>query len=167
MNLYQIDENIKQIMELGESEELSQEELFEALGTLETMTKDKIDNIASYIKNLNAEAKALKEEEKNLSERRKAKEKKVDSLTKYIKEYLTLKGIKEMETTRNVVSIAKTPGKTTISDFESFIDWAKTNSKELLNVEYKPNLTKIKEGLKNKDIIPFVKIESGTRLSIK
>lgn len=167
MNLYKIEESINQILQLGESEEMSEVEVLQALGTLEQMTKDKVDNIASYIKNLNAEAKALKEEEENLNKRRKSKEKQVESLKGYIKDYLTLKDIKKLETTRNIVSLAKTPQKAVITDTEGFIEWAGINYKSLIKTEYKINLTQIKEVIKNGGEVPFVTLESGVRLNLK
>ena len=167
MNLYEIEESILQAMELFEAGDLTEGELIQALGTLEEMTKEKIDNIACYIKSLNAEAKALKEEEENLNKRRKAKENQAERLKEYIRNYLTIKDIKKLETTRNKISIAKTPGKAVISDQEAFINWANENNKDLLKFDIKADISKIKGLIKDNEIIPYVTIENGTRLNIK
>lgn len=167
MNLYQIDENINQLVSLFENGELSEEELNQGLEAMGEITKDKLDNIVSYIKNVNAEVKALKEEEANLSTRRKAKEKNIDKLKDYVKDYLVRNDIKKLETTRNIISLAKTPEKAVISDLEGFVVWALLNHKELVKTETSPILTKIKDIVKTGEEIPYVKIESGTGLRIK
>lgn len=167
MNLYEIDENVNQLIALFENGELSEDELNQALATMGEITKDKLDNIVSYIKNVNAEVKALKEEEVNLSARRKAKEKNIDRLKDYVKEYLLRNDIKKLETTRNVISIAKTPAKVKIGDLEEFYKWAEVNYKELIKTDISANLTKIKDIVKDGEIIPFVTLETGTGLRIK
>lgn len=167
MNLYQIDENINQLISLFENGELTEEELNQGLAAMGEITKDKVDNIVSYIKNVNAEVKALKEEEVNLSTRRKAKEKNIDRLKDYVKDYLVRNDIKKLETTRNVISLAKTPGKVKISDLDEFYKWAEGNYKELIKTDISANLTKIKDIVKAGEEIPFVSMETGTGLRIK
>ncbi len=167
MNLYEIEESILQAMQLFEAGDLTEGELIQALGTLEEMTRDKVDNIACYIKSLNAEAKALKEEEENLSNRRKSKENQAERLKEYIKNCLITREIKKLETTRNIISIAKTPGNAVISDQEAFINWASMNNKDLLKVDIRADISKIKGLIKDNETIPYVTIETGTRLNIK
>lgn len=167
MNLYKIDESINQLVELFENGDLTEEELNQGLEAMGEITKDKIDNIVSYIKNVNAEVKALKEEETNLSTRRKSKEKQVDRLKDYVKDYLVRNELKKLETTRNVISIAKTPAKVKISELEEFYKWAEGNYKELIKTDISANLTKIKDIVKAGEEIPFVTLETGTRLGIK
>lgn len=68
-----------------ETGEIFDEAKFEELN----LTREqKIENICLWIKNLNAEAEALKIEKNNLAERQKAKENKAESLKKYITGYL-------------------------------------------------------------------------------
>lgn len=84
MTLYEIDRQILECLDL-ETGEITDAERLDAL----QIERDiKLENTALYIKNLLAEAEAIKAEEKNLAERRKAKENKVESLKKYLADAL-------------------------------------------------------------------------------
>ena len=84
MNLYEIDQAILDCMdsETGEVVDL------ESLESLNMEREKKIENIALFIKNLDAESAAIKAEEKSLSDRRKAKENKAARLKEYLSDAL-------------------------------------------------------------------------------
>lgn len=93
MNLYSIDEKLYNLIENGFDVETgeayqTQEELDKAIDECGIELEKKIENIGCFIKNLEADAKALKEEEANLKHRREVTEKKVESLKKYLNGYL-------------------------------------------------------------------------------
>ena len=67
----------------------TQEELDKAIDECGIELEKKIENIGCFIKNLEADVKALKEEENNLKHRREVAEKKIESLKKYLGGYLT------------------------------------------------------------------------------
>lgn len=73
MNLYQIDEALKAVIDGVYIDEETGEVIGE--DSLKNMMAKKLEDYACYIKNLDADVKALKDEEKALAERRKAKEK--------------------------------------------------------------------------------------------
>jgi t-SNARE complex subunit (syntaxin) len=84
VNLYQIDEQILKLID-PETGEIGNEEAFNAL----EMERDlRIENTALWVKNLKAEAEALKAEKLKLAERQKAAENKIKSLTAYLEHYL-------------------------------------------------------------------------------
>lgn len=84
MNLYEIDSAILDCVDV-ETGEIFDEEKFEELG----LERDaKIENICLWIKNLKAEAEALKVEKDAFAKRQKAAESKMESLKKYISNYL-------------------------------------------------------------------------------
>lgn len=84
MNLYQIDSEILGCID-AESGEIFDLDRFEAL----SMSRDsKIENICLWIKNLKAEAEALKAEKDAFAQRQRMAEKKMHSLMKYISHYL-------------------------------------------------------------------------------
>lgn len=84
MNLYEIDNAILDCVDV-ETGEIFDEEKFEELG----LERDaKIENICLWIKNLKAEAEALKVEKDAFAKRQKAAENKMESLKKYISNYL-------------------------------------------------------------------------------
>ena len=84
MNLYEIDNAILDCVDMETGEILDVEKL-EAL----SMARDeKIENICLWIKNLKADAEALKEEKMAFAQRQKAAENKMESLKKYLTSYL-------------------------------------------------------------------------------
>lgn len=84
MNLYEIDNAILGCVDV-ETGEIFDMDKFEEL----SMTRDaKIENVCLWIKNLKAEAEALKAEKESFAQRQKAAENKMESLKKYIGSYL-------------------------------------------------------------------------------
>ncbi len=84
MNLYEIDSAIMNCVDV-ETGEVFDEEKFEEL----QLTRDaKIENVCLWIKNLTAEAEALKKEKEAFAQRQKSAETKIESLKKYISSYL-------------------------------------------------------------------------------
>ena len=80
MNIYEIEQAILDLID-PETGEIKDFETLEALGISRS---EKIENIALWIKNLNAEAKAIREEEKALADRRRVAENKAESLQRYL-----------------------------------------------------------------------------------
>ena len=80
MNIYQIDAEILNCLDLETGEILDPERLEH----LQMQRDIKIENVILWIKNLNAEIDAFKAEEGSLAKRRKSRERKRDSLMKYV-----------------------------------------------------------------------------------
>ena len=100
MKLYEIDQAIMGLVD--ETGEIIDIEAFDSL----QMERDaKIENIALYIKDLKAEAEALKAEKIAFAERQKVAENKVESLKNYLA--YALKG-QAFKSTKAVVSFRKT-----------------------------------------------------------
>lgn len=84
MNLYEIDNEILGCVDV-ETGEIFNEERFEEL----SLTREaKIEGICLWIKNLKAEAEALKAEKDAFAKRQKSAENKMESLKRYISAYL-------------------------------------------------------------------------------
>lgn len=81
MTLYEINEQITSCCIDTETGEIINEEM---LHELTIAFDDKVENIALWIKNLLAEAKAIKEEKDSLAARQKACENKAESLKNYL-----------------------------------------------------------------------------------
>lgn len=107
MTLYEIKDQYLEFLELVANGEIPEEAIADTQYFLEVDFIDKVDNIASYIKNLTAEAFAIREEEKALAERRQAKEAKIDRLKDYLSANLQALGRDVVETSRNRVSFRK------------------------------------------------------------
>ena len=107
MRLYEIRDSYLEFLELVANGEIPEEAIEGTKEFLEVDLTDKVDNIASYIKNLTAEAFAIREEEKALAERRQVKEAKIDRLKEYLSSNLQALGKDLVETPRNRVSFRK------------------------------------------------------------
>lgn len=87
MTIYEIDNAIQEALEAAidpETGELTDEALLSDLEELQMERNQKVENIICFIKNLDADAKAIREEEKALAARRKTAERRSDSLRNYL-----------------------------------------------------------------------------------
>lgn len=84
MNLYEINEQILQCCDSETGEIIDEEKLAE----LNLAFDEKVENIALWIKNLLADAEAIKMEKLKLAERQKAAENKAESLKKYLTAFM-------------------------------------------------------------------------------
>lgn len=84
MTLYQLNDTIRKAIELGFDEETGEILDTNALEALEIQRDEKIENIALFIKELTAEAKAIKEEKMVLAKRQQNAENKAESLKRYL-----------------------------------------------------------------------------------
>lgn len=159
MSIYDIDAAIVSLID-EETGEVSDEEAFDAL----QMERDKkVENIGLYFKDLQAEAKAIKEEEASLAARRKSVENKAERL-KHLLEY-ALNGDK-FNSPRLKVSYRKS---STVELAEGFTEWAEENADDLLTYsEPKPNKTLIKAAIKDGRVPEnLAAIETHENIAIK
>lgn len=164
MNIYEINKAIEDILEDGFSvDEETGEILFDEsdLNALDAEISEKIENVACYIKNLTADISALKEEEKNLSTRRKQKERKIDSLKGYIDYAMELSGRKSLESPRCKVSFRKSSS-VEVPDINALDKDYITKT-----IEIKPNKVAIKEALKEGKTVEGAEIVERQNLQIK
>ncbi len=157
MNIYEIEQAIMDLVD-PETGEIAD---FEALDALSMARDEKIENVALWIKNLVAEAKAIQEEEKSLAERRKAAENKAESLEKYLEQ--TLSGEK-FSTAKVAISYRKSTA-VNIADEETF---AKTACPTYL--VYQPakiDRKAISKALKNGAIIEGAELVERNNIQIK
>lgn len=153
MTLYEIEQQITECVDLETGEVIN----IEKLDALEMAREEKIENICLYIKNLKAEAKAIKEEKDNLSERQKVAENKVKSLTTYITSYLNGEKFKTAKVN---------------------VSYRKSESVEILDIEQipedylkysEPTADKmlIKQSLKKGINVPGVELVESNNIQIK
>lgn len=153
MNLYEIDERILDCVDV-ETGEIFDIDKFEELSIEREV---KIENICLWIKNLTAEAEAIKAEKINLEARQKAKTNKIDSLKKYISTYL--EGSK-FETARVKVSFRK-------SESLEYEDIYKIPEEYLKYKEPEVNKTELKNALKKGLKVEGVSIVEKQNIQIK
>lgn len=84
MNLYEINEEILNCVDVETGEIIDEQKLAE----INIAFDEKVENIALWIKNLLSDAEAIKQEKLKLAERQRAAENKAESLKKYLSEFM-------------------------------------------------------------------------------
>ena len=166
--LYELDAKIAEVLDTGfemscidaETGEIDETQLAIYLEQLQLDRKTKIDNIAVYVKNLEAEAVAIRAEEKRLKERREAKERKAERLKNYIKTSMLLQGETKFESAR--VSMALRNSKAVVVD-ESKLESVYFINKIVQSVDKKA----IKAALEAGILVEGAMLEERKNLQIK
>ncbi len=169
MNLYEIESSIYELLENGFNAacvdpETGEIDVGKAAAYLEALQLErgvKIENIAIYIKTLDAEAAAILEEEKRLEARRKAKEKKAERLKEYLKASMLAFGDKKFETPRVALSF-RTSKQVIVTDIEK-LDKAFVKEK----IEYAADKTAIKKAIDGGATVEGAYVEEKQNLNIK
>lgn len=157
MNLYQIKEEIEQAINECVDFETGEITNPELLDSLNMALNEKRENIALYIKNLTAEVKAIDDEIKNLTQRKKSLNNKVDWLKSYLAS--DLNGSK-FETARVVVSFRKSKAVEINPD-------AEIPNEFLIQQAPKPDKAGLKKAIQDGAVINGVSIVEKSNISIK
>jgi len=144
-----------------EEGELSSDIVFNTLEAIEGEFKDKIENVASYIKHIDAMVKANKEAEKQIKERRQRLERQQASLKNYVISSMNSAGYKKLPYSRFNVSIRKCPPSLKIDD-ERLLSKYMTE-----RVIRDLNKAQVKEDLKLGCTMQGAHLEYGDSLTIK
>lgn len=158
MTLYEIDKEIQALItDDGEIEDI---ERFDALA----MERDKkIENVGCWVKNLDAEAAAMREEEKTLAERRHRLESKAERLKAYLDH--ALDGAK-FESPRVAISYRKSKA-VEIQDEAVFKAWAMDYAPALLKVAYTIDKTGVKNYIAGGAECPCAVIAERQSMQVK
>ena len=158
MKLYELTQQYKQLQEMAD--DLDPMVLKDTLESIEESIEDKAENTAKLIRSWEAEAKAIKEEEKRLADRRKALENRVSNTKAYLFEQMELAGLEKVKRPTLTVSIANNPPSVEVIDPEKI--------PSLFMIEQKPAIDKkaILAALKNGSEIDgcALKQEKGLRI---
>lgn len=158
MSIYEIDDSILSLVDM-DTGEIEDEKRFDELQMERTQ---KVENIGCYYKNLLAEAKAMKEEEASLAQRRKAVENKAERIKSLL--IYALKGQK-FESPKVRCSYRKAKS---VQVDDSFVDWARWHAVDLLTYkEPVPNRTAIKAALAEGREIEHAEIVTNESLQVK
>ena len=161
MKLYDIDQAILALVDPETGEILD----YEAFSELKLAREEKVEGMALWCKNLDAEAAAIKAEETALAERRKPLEKKSASLKKYIAEILA----GDKFTTARVACTFHKSKSIEIQDEAKFIQ-AMQESQHYEYLKYSPptvNKTEITNAIKAGKEVPGAQLVEKQNLSIK
>ena len=140
MTIYEIDQAIMECVDLETGEIIDTDKLNE----LELERESKIEGVACWIKDLKAEAEAIKNEKQALAERQKVAENKAESLKKWLA--YALQGEK-FKTTKCAISFRKSEA-VEVTD-EGLNNLMKEHDELLTYKAPEPNKTKIKQALKD------------------
>ena len=162
MTLYEIDEEIQELLSETDPETGELITDYAVLDALLMEREAKIENIVLFIKNLSSDVRELKAEEAALAERRKKAEKKAERLREYVSHAL---GGERFQTPRCCVSFRKS---TALELGEGFTEWAKEHADTLLRYkEPEPDKAAIKAALAGGAEIPDAKLVQNTTMTIK
>lgn len=153
MNLFEIENEIMNCWDQETGEILDSDRLDQ----LEMERDTKIENIALYIKNLTADAEALKAEKQSFAERQKAAENKAESLKKYLANYLAGQ---KFSTPKVAISFRKTSS-------VNVTDISQLPEKFLKFADPTPDKTAIKNAIKAGTTVTGAEIVEGQSISIK
>lgn len=154
MKLYELTEIYENIENLDDDVNVAS-----ALATADGALEDKLESIAKMIKNLDATAKAIGDEEKRLKARKMATKKRIDEIKRYVKENLEAMGKDKVEAGIFKWSLQFGPGRVEITDETKIPD-------EFFVTEVKPLKTEIKKAIENGEITEGAEIvrEKSLRL---
>lgn len=160
MKLFEINEAIERCVIDGENvvdTETGEVLDVEALNNLKMAFDEKAENIAMFIRNLEAEAAALKEQKNIFAARQKAAENKRDSLKEYLA--MCLQG-KPFKTDRVKVSFRK-------SEAVKVTDQEQIPETYLVYSAPTVDKTSIKKALKSGETIPGAVLEEKNNIQVK
>lgn len=179
LSLYDIDERLRILEEYQvdslTGEILSDEEFNKLFDAVQMDLNSKIENTICFAKSLEAEAEAIKAEEKRLADRRKAKENLSERLKKRINDYITwqftdedgnvdMAGLNKFrfDSPKAYISYRK-------SEKVNVLDAEKLPSEFVtVKTETKPNLTEIKKAIKNgADFSGVAELTTNLNMQIK
>ena len=168
MNLFEIDREIEKLIEFGFNEEcidantgeIDTEKVELYLSNLQIEKEVKLDHYGRYIKNLEAEAKALEEQEKIFKQRRQRLERKAEWFKKAVVSSLMLSGDKKFESINVVFSTRKTQK---VEVDEKVLDKRYMREK----VEYSADKELIKQAIANGEEVPGAWIVTNINLTVK
>lgn len=163
MKLYEItNEYVSLLDELNDIEDLDKDAIENTLSPLSHDIKEKSINIAAWIKNLEAEAKAMGSYIKSMQARKKSVENKIAGVKDYLRYNMNFSGIKKITSAEFSISL----GAESVS--VKIVDENKIPIEFCRKVEYlEPDKELIKEAIQGGVDIPGAVIVYTKRLTIK
>lgn len=116
MKLYEISQGFEYLLSLMEDPDTDLEMLNDTLESLEFELEEKAENIVKIMKSIEAQEKALKDEENRLSSRRKTFENKREGLKKYLQNNMELMKKDKIKTALFSINIQNNPPSVDIKD---------------------------------------------------
>lgn len=167
MRLYDINEQIEQLLNQVDDDGCLPESVFAEIADLQIAESEKIEAIACFIKDLRAESAEIAEEAKRLQARKKAKESKQERLEEYLAGYLQSTGKSKFETSRVVLSFRKSEA-VDVLDEDAVIKFADQHiDMGLVKTKAEVVKTAIKAAIKSGTDVPGAAIVERQSLQVK
>ena len=164
LTLYDISSDYLQALDLFTDPEadIPLEAALDTLEGIEGQLQEKAVNVAKFMQNLDAAAKAIKEAEQQMAKRRKAIENRARWIKDYLKQNMEAAGITKIESPWFSLSIQKNPPSVEVLDESALPEDYKT---EVVTVTI--DKAAIKEALKEGEDVPGAVLKQGTRLAVR
>ncbi|HEC16028.1 MAG TPA: siphovirus Gp157 family protein [Sedimenticola sp.] len=164
LSLYEISQDYLQALDVFTDPEadIPLEAAMDTLEGIEGQLQDKAVNVAKFMQNLDATARAIKEAEQKMATRRKAIENRARWIKDYLKSNMEAAGITKIESPWFRLAIQKNPGAVEIIDEASLPDDFKT---EVVTV--KIDKAAIKQAIRGGAEVPGAILSQGTRLVVR
>lgn len=124
--------------------------------------EDKAINVAKFLRNMEAMAKAIKDAETEMVKRRKSLESRVTWMKSYLKGSMEHTGITRIECPFFKISIQNNPASISILNEEAIPEEYKAQV-----ISWRIDKTAIKNAIKGGETVPGATLINGTRLAIK
>ena len=160
MTLYEIEKQYQEILVIDESDPDMLAAKKQALDEINESLEIKADNIARFIRNLDADITALKAEEERLAEKRKTLQNKQAWLKEYLFNTLKALNLQSVKAGIFTVAIRKNPPSVAVKD-QTLIP------QEFFIVEPKLDLRAIAGRLKAGEQVPGAELTQGESLAIR
>ncbi len=162
--LYDISSDYLQALDLFTDPEVDipLEAALDTLESTEGQLQEKAVNVAKFMQNLDATAKAIKEAEQQMARRRKAIENRARWIKDYLKTNMEAAGITKIESPWFSLAIQKNPPSVEVLDEQALPEDYKTEV-----VTLKIGKAAIKEAVKEGEDVPGAVLRQGTRLAVR
>lgn len=169
MTLYQLNAEFEELYnllcDLPDDDEEALEAYYTTLEGIQGEIDQKMENIACFIKQLNADAAALKAERDAIEARLKAKQHKADRLKAMLQDALVNAGLKRLEMPKAKISLRQNPPSVIITDLGAVA--ASAYIKPRVIKEADVDKTAIKAAIQSGEDVPGAELESKTSITIK
>ena len=164
LTLYTIADQYLQDVQKLQDMDINDETFADTLESLSGDLEVKATNVALFIRNLEANANAIKEAEKTMYDRRNAVEGKIDRIRQYLLDNMLRTGISKIESPYLCLSVRKNPPAVEVLSQDLIPD-------EYFDIPEPPpptlNKNRLKEDLKAGVVIEGARLTSGSSLQIK
>ena len=157
MNLYELSQNYLAVQDM----DLEPETLKDTLDSIEEAIEVKAENIAKWIRNLEADKKAFEEEEKRFKDKKQAADNRIKSLKQYLEDNMRLTGKTKFKAGFFSFAIQNNPPSVEVFD-EALIP-----KQFLITQPVKIDRAGIKELLKAGEEVPGAELKHSSGLRIR